>query len=110
MKNKLIINFIIFVLLLLSIVFANSYVQALSKEEKLEIKKDLLEQEVKNNNITEEEANGIYKNIEQRMINCDNYCVYDYKCKIYSQNNNCISHNNQCFQRNCNYRRNCTNY
>ena len=51
MKNKLIINFIIFVLLLLSIVFANSYVQALSKQEKLEIKKDLLEQEVKNNNI-----------------------------------------------------------
>ena len=43
MKKKVIISIVIFALLLISVVFTNSYVQALSKEERLQVKKEILD-------------------------------------------------------------------
>ncbi len=79
MKKKVLFSTIILALLLLSIVFITSYVQAFSKEEKLQIQKEMLEQEVNEN------------------------------CPIYQQNTNCIGQNNQCIQRNYHNIRNCGN-
>ena len=109
MKKKVLFSTIIFALILLSIVFITSYVQAFSKEEKLQIKKEMLEQEVKENKITEEEASQIYKNIETRVTNCDNVCGQNENCPIYQHNTNCIGQNNQCIQRNYHNIRNCGN-
>ena len=57
--KKVIIFVGIIALLIISAVFANSYVQALSKEERLQVKKEILEQRVEENKITEEQANKI---------------------------------------------------
>ena len=107
MKNKVIVSFLIFMLLLLSVVFASSYVQALSKEEKLQAKQEILEQEVKNNNLTKEEVIEIYQNREERIIDCNNNCDLNENCPLYQQNGNCMTRNNACLQENCNGRRNC---
>lgn len=114
MKKKIAISFVMFFLLLISVVFANSYVQALSKEEKLEIKKEIIEQDVKDNKISQEQANQIYQNIEQRITNCNYNCESNENCPLYHQNNNCINknancinQNNQYSQKNYNCRRNC---
>ncbi len=115
MKKKLVIFAIIFALLLISIVVANSSVQAFSREEKWQVKKQILEQKVEDNKITEEEASQIYRNIEERMANCDNICEPYENCPIYQQNSNCMKQNNQCSQknydniRNCGKRQNCHN-
>ena len=79
MKKKVLFSTIILALLLLSIVFITSYVQAFSKEEKLQIQKEMFEQEVNEN------------------------------CPIYQHNTNCIGQNNQCIQRNYHNIRNCGN-
>lgn len=100
MKKKLIVAFMIFILLSLSVVFANSYMQGLSKEE-------ILEQKVRNNEIIEEEANEIYRNIEERMINCNNNCKQNGNCQIHKQNSTCRRQNNECLQRNCDTQQNC---
>jgi len=109
MKKKIIIFFITFILLLLSILFVNSYAKALSKEEKLQIKKEIIEQEVRNDRINEEQTNQIYQNIEERMINCDINCNQNNNCQIYKNNGSCMRQDNQCVQENCNHRRNCNN-
>ncbi|MCI8519430.1 MAG: hypothetical protein HFJ51_05095 [Clostridia bacterium] len=98
MKNKIIISFVIFILLLLSIVFANSYVQALSREERL------IEKQVQNNKAVEA-ANYNYSNLEERSINCYNYCEQNEECPIYRDNGHCSRRNNYCSQRNygCRY-------
>lgn len=98
MKNKLILSFIIFIIVLLSIVFANSYVQALANQEKLEI----LEQDIKNNK---------YNNIEEKGINrnCNNYCIQNENCQIYQKDSECTRRNNHCSQENHHYKRNCYN-
>ena len=75
MKKKIAISFIIFLLLLISVVFANSCVQALSKQEKLEIKREILEQNVKDNKISQEQANQMYQNMEERITNWGNLCL-----------------------------------
>ncbi len=107
MKNKVIVSFLFFMLLLVSVVFANSYVQVLSKEEKLQAKQEILEQEVKNNSLTKEEANEIYQNKEERIRDCNNNCSLNENCPLYQQNSNCMTRNNLCLQENCNSRRNC---
>lgn len=93
MKNKVIVSFLIFMLLLISVVFANSYVQALSKEEKLQ---------------TKQEANESYQNMEERIINCNNNCDPNENCPLYQQNSNCMTRNNRCLQEHCGYQRSCT--
>lgn len=98
----------IFMLLLFSVVFANSYVQAISKEERLQTHREILEQKVKNNEMTEEAADAIYKNIEERITNCDNIACEQYEnCQNYQQNNNCMIPNNQSSQRNYHHRTDC---
>jgi len=77
MKNKVIISCIIFILLLLGIVFANSYVQALTQEQ---------------NNKIIEEANYNCPRIEEKAINCYNYCEQN--------DRHCIRRNNHC-RRDC---------
>lgn len=99
MKKKVIVSIVIFALLLISLVFANSYVQALSKEERLQVKKEILEQKVEENKITKQQADQIYDNMEERMTNCDNVCVQNENCLVYQQN--------QCLHQNNNYMRNC---
>lgn len=83
--KKIVIYSMLFILLLLTFVFANSYVHALSKQERIET----LEQKVNNN------QHNICRNIEDRPINCNNNC---------EPNNNCI---NRCPQKYYNCRRNC---
>ena len=100
MKKKVIISIVIFTLLLISVVFANSYVQALSKEERLQVKKGILEQKVEENKITKQQADQIYDNMEERMTNCDNVCVQNEKCPVYQQNGACVQQNNN-YMRNC---------
>lgn len=74
MKKKIICSVIIFIIILLSIVFVNSYAQALSRGER---------------------ATDCYNN---------NYnCEQNGKCQRYQQNKNCITRNNHCQQRNCNW-------
>lgn len=99
MKKKLIISIIIFAVLLVSIVFANSYVQALSKRQ--------INKKVENSQI--------YQNIKERMNNCDNICEQNEECTMYQQNEdcpmyqqneNCITPNNHNWQRNCDHKRN----
>lgn len=107
MKNKVIISFIIFIIILLGVVFANSYAQALSKEERLEIKRERLEEKVRDNIISEQEADEIYKMVNERMESCDNECIQNENCQVYQKHNNCIYQNNQCSQRNYNCRTNC---
>lgn len=91
MRKKLIISVIIFAVLLVSIVFANSYVQALSRRQM-------------NKNIQNSE---ICQNMEERMNNCDNICQQNENCPMYQQNDNCMRQNNHDWQRNCNDTRNC---
>ena len=110
MKNKLIISFAIFALILISIVFANSYVQALSKEEKLQMEKEILEQKIENSKITEKQADQIYKNMEENMANCNNICQQNEICPIYTQTGNCIKQNHHDLQKICNGTRNCGKY
>lgn len=105
--KKVIIFVGIIALLIISAVFANSYVQALSKEERLQVKKEILEQRVEENKITEEQANQIYKNMEENMTNCDNICSQNEECPINQQDGNCRQSNNQCVQQNDDYMRNC---
>ena len=95
MKNKAIFSFIAFVvLLLLGIIFVNSYVQ------------EILNQQMQNDNTTREEADRIYKNTEERMTNYDNNCIQNENCPIYQQNNNYTRHHhNQCSKNN--FRKNC---
>ena len=81
--------------------------QALSKEEKLQVKKEILEQKVKDNKITEEQASQTYKDMEERITNCDNICEQNEDCSLYNQNRNCVRQNNQDLQKNCNNVRNC---
>ena len=107
MKKKIVVSIAIFALLLISVVFANSYVQALSKEERLQLNKQILEQKLENNEITEEQANQIYENMQERITYCDNLCQQNENCPIYQQNGDCIQQNNQCIQKNDNYIRNC---
>ena len=106
MKKKVIISIVIFALLLISVVFANSYVQALSKEERLQVKKGILEQKVEENKITKQQADQIYDNMEERMTNCDNVCVQNEDCPVYQQNGACVQQN-QCLQQNNNDMINC---
>lgn len=114
MKKKIAISFIIFLLLLISVVFANSCVQALSKQEKLEIKREILEQNVKDNKISQEQANQMYQNMEERITNCNYNCDLNENCPLNHQNSNCINQNSNCInqnnqysQKNYNCRRNC---
>ena len=100
MKKKVIISIVIFALLLISVVFANSYVQALSKEERLQVKKGILEQKVEENKITKQQADQIYDNMEERMTNCDNVCVQNENCPVYQQNGVCVQQDNN-YMRNC---------
>ena len=84
MKNKVIFSLVIFILLILSVIFTNSYVQALSKEEKWEI-----------------------KNREAKNINCNYYCEPNENCPIYQENRSeSVRQNNQHSHHNCNGRRN----
>lgn len=101
MKKKVMLISIIFVLLLLSIVFANSYVQALSKEE-------ILNQKVTNNEIIDK-CNVLCTNTQKEMINCDNNCYQKEACEIYDKSNNCINQDSQCVQRNYNCKTSCSN-
>lgn len=82
MNKKFVIYSATFILLLLSIVFANSYVQALSRERKS----------------------------QEMMSNCYNYCEQNENCRIYTQNNDdveqSINQNYYCSQENNNCRRN----
>ncbi len=107
MKNKAIFSFIAFVvLLLLGIIFVNSYVQAISKQEEAQLRKEILNQQMQNDNTTREEADRIYKNTEERMTNYDNNCIQNENCPIYQQNNNYTRHHhNQCSKNN--FRKNC---
>lgn len=89
MKMKVILSFMIFIILLLSIVFVNSYVQALSREE-------IIEQKILNNKITEEEYYQIYRNIGETIPNCYNNCQENENCPMYQQHSNCMKKNNQC--------------
>ena len=102
MKNKLIISIIILALILMGIVFANSYVQALSKRQIN----------------TQAEDSQFYESMEEIVNNCNNICeqnegcqMYQQKedCPMYQQNENCITHNNHNWQRNCNNTRNYDN-
>lgn len=129
MKNKVIFSFIVFILLLLIIVFANSYVLALSKQEKLGIHKELMEQQIENN---KENFAQIYKNVENKIANCNtcqqnenclmyeqNYpCEQSQNCQMYGQNYscgqsqnqqhyNCITNSNSYSQKNYAYKKNC---
>lgn len=81
MKKKLIFSIIIFTLLIVGIIYANSYVQALSRREI--------------NNKGE-----IYKDREGININCYNYCEPYEECPVYQQNGNCTRRNSQSSQRN----------
>ncbi|MCI8620748.1 MAG: hypothetical protein HFJ50_02810 [Clostridia bacterium] len=100
MKNKVIFSFIIVTILLVGFAFANSYVKALTNQEKLE----MLEQEAQNNE---------YNNLENETINinniCNNYCWKNEECPIYKQNSDCVNENNHCLQKNHHYKRNCNN-
>ncbi len=101
MKNKALFCFIAFVvLLLLGIVFVNSYVQAISRQEKQELRREILNKEMQNNNIIREQTNDIY-------INYNNNCVQNENCPIYEQNNNCERHHHNQYLNN-NFRRNCS--
>lgn len=72
MKNKVILAIIVFIILILGIIFGNSYVQALSRKERLQV------------------------NREKGMnTNCYNYCEQYDNCPIYQQNGNCQRRNNQ---------------
>lgn len=86
MKNKVIISSVIFILLLLGIVFANSYVQALSREEKI------LDNQAENTTVN-------YSNIREKTVNCYNYCEQNENCPIYQENGYCTTRNNHCQQR-----------
>lgn len=108
MKKKVILYFLIFTILLLSVAFINSYVQALSKEEKVQIENEILEPEIRKNDSVEE-ADKVYRNIEERMTNCYDNCKENESCPIYYQHSNCMNENNQCTQKNYNCRRNCNN-
>lgn len=108
MKKRIIISLIIFILLLVSIAFANSYVKALSKQEELQIKKEILEQELKDNEITEKEYNQVYQNIDDRMVNCYNNCEQNENCPIYQENNYCIRQDNHHSHKNYDCIENCT--
>lgn len=88
MKNKIIISFIIFVLLVLIITLANSYVKALQMQEELEI------------------PNKTYNNLEETRLNCYNNCIEKETCKLYTDNGYCINQDRYCTQNN-NYQRNC---
>ena len=99
MKKNLIFSIVIYALLIVGVMFVNSYVQALSKQEKLQIEKEILEQEINNNKINQEEAIQIYKNMEERVTECD-ICEQYHNCPIHEQNNYCIERNNQCSKRN----------
>lgn len=94
MKKKAIILFIIFIMLLVSVAFVNSYVKALSRQEELQLEKETLEQELKNSEINEKEYNQIYQNIDNRMVNCYNDCEQNENCPIYQENNYCTRQNN----------------
>ncbi len=83
--KKIVICSTIFILLLLTFVFANSYVHALSKQERIET----LEQKVNNNEITINQANNICRNIEDRPINCYNNCINRCPQKYYNCRRNC---------------------
>lgn len=107
MKKKLVIFAIISVLLLISIVVANSSVQAFSREEKWQVKKQIWGQMVEDKKMTEEEASPIYKKVKEAMVNCDNICEPYENCPMYQQNENCMKQNDQCSQRNYNHIRNC---
>lgn len=106
---------IIFSMLLIGIVYAKTYVQSFANEENLQVKKEILEQRVEDNEITEEEADKIYKNIKERMTNCNNICEQNENCTIYQQNNNCMKQHHQYNQKNynntnnCNKQQNCNN-
>lgn len=97
MKNKLIFSLIIFIVGLLSVVFVNSYVQALSKQEILEVNCRQNENCVQNNNCRQNE-------------NCpqNNNCEQNQNCQMYKYDNKSINQNNECLQKKYNCRRNCT--
>lgn len=99
MKKKIVVFTIIFSLLLISVIFVNSCVQAFSKEEKLQINKEVLEQK-------EEREKQIYKNMEEVIQNCNNTCETNENCFMYQQNENCLNTNKQCLQKKCNGTRN----
>ena len=108
MKKKVIFSLIIFVILLLSVVFAGSYAQGLSKSEKLQIKNEILKQEVENNKITESQAEKIYRNIEENMAICNNDCNWNENCQSYQKYSNCMKQNGQCSEKNYNCGKNCS--
>ena len=101
MKHKLMVSFIILMLVVFSVVFA----QGLSKQERLEIKQQMLKQEVEENRMTQEQADEIYKNIEERMTNCDYNCVENQNCPMVQQNSNYGRHHNDCLTPNNHCRR-----
>lgn len=107
MKRKVIVAIVIFILLLISVIYVNSYAQAFSKEERLQVKKEILEQKVEENIITEEQANQIYDHMQEKMMDCDNFCQQNQNCPIYQQNYNCTQQNTQCLQPNNNHMRSC---
>ena len=83
MKNKIIIVCMIFILLSVIIAFANSYVKALSRDE-------------------------FYRNTEDRVLDCYNYCEQNENCPIYQENNYCIRQDNHPSHKNYDCIQDCT--
>lgn len=102
MNKKLIIYFSIFVLVILSIVFISSSVQAISRQERLGLK-----EKVRSNRNDRVECNTFCNNMQDTTINC-NFCEQNEYCQIHQQNKECINrHHNECVPKTHNCRRNC---
>ena len=80
--KKVIISIAIFATLLIGVIFANSYVKALSEEERLQMNKEKFEQKVQENK------------------NCDYFCQQNENYPICQQNDNCLQQNKNSI-RNC---------
>lgn len=74
-RNKIIVSFLFCIVLVFGIVYANSYVQAQSKQ---------------GYTMKTEEFDEIYQNKEERMQNSFNNCEQNQNCPIYQQNGQCL--------------------